>query len=180
MKSKNLIVIISSVVVLLTLFFIYPTVYKYDKINQKFPVRINRITGSTQILYMDGWQSVDKSQPSENQLKDFRNELLLIIDENNSNIKQEIIDQIKGEIVSQVQDDLYKVREDINQYKKFEIDPDNYFTIGSTQDKVKKIMGVPTGTDDYFHYWYYGNSRITFKNNKVNEYSNLDGNLRVR
>lgn len=35
--------------------FIYPTLYKYDKLDQKYPVKINRITGKTNVLGLKGW-----------------------------------------------------------------------------------------------------------------------------
>ncbi|MBY9081548.1 hypothetical protein KIH86_26130 [Paenibacillus sp. HN-1] len=34
---------------------IYPGLYKYDKLEGKYPVRMNRITGETKILREDGW-----------------------------------------------------------------------------------------------------------------------------
>ncbi|AET60284.1 hypothetical protein HPL003_17700 [Paenibacillus terrae HPL-003] len=37
--------------------FIYPTLYKYDKLDQKYPVMINRLTGEAKILTQDGWQN---------------------------------------------------------------------------------------------------------------------------
>ena len=45
------------IVVIIVLFglFAYPTLYKYDKLDQKYPVRINRITGKTEVLTLRGW-----------------------------------------------------------------------------------------------------------------------------
>lgn len=58
--------------------------------------------------------------------------------------------------------------------------------IGSTIEEVKKVMGEPTSVKDYGTYggivWSYGNSgeaTITFKNNKVSEYNNYGGILKI-
>ncbi|MNM10067.1 hypothetical protein D3C81_201860 [compost metagenome] len=37
---------------------IYPGLYKYDKLEGKYPVRMNRITGETKILREGGWVKV--------------------------------------------------------------------------------------------------------------------------
>lgn len=55
------------------------------------------------------------------------------------------------------------------------------FTLGSTMNHVIELMGNPTRIS-YFGkdtYWYYKNSRITFKNNMVSEWSNSSKNLKV-
>lgn len=57
------------------------------------------------------------------------------------------------------------------------------FKIGSTKEEVRNIMGIPTALyeNDYFNEstWYYGRSRIVFKNGRVREYSNA-GNLKIK
>ena len=59
----------------------------------------------------------------------------------------------------------------------------DYFTIGSTEDEVIQVMGDPTAYIDFGHkdkQFRYGESRVTFKNGKVESYHNVEGNLRVR
>jgi outer membrane protein assembly factor BamE (lipoprotein component of BamABCDE complex) len=55
------------------------------------------------------------------------------------------------------------------------------FTMGSTPSEVAAVMGTPTSVYDfgYRQTWYYGFSRVTFKNGAVSEWSNIAGNLRV-
>lgn len=58
---------------------------------------------------------------------------------------------------------------------------DNCFTLGSTQDEVKEIMGTPDQIHDYSYFtvWYYKTSTVTFNDNgKVEEWSD-DGDLKV-
>lgn len=55
-------VVLSGLLMATTLFgmFVWPTRYRYDKMNVQanavVPVRIDRITGKTEILYPSGWQ----------------------------------------------------------------------------------------------------------------------------
>lgn len=41
--------------------FIWPGMYEYDKMDQKWPVRINRLTGETEVLIPDGWVPLGKA-----------------------------------------------------------------------------------------------------------------------
>jgi hypothetical protein len=58
-----------------------------------------------------------------------------------------------------------------------------YFTIGSTEEEVLDVMGDPTSLHDISSetkVYYYGGSRIEFRNGRVQSYSNGDNNLKVR
>jgi hypothetical protein len=58
MREKNAIIIcalICATMVICGVLF-WPTLYRYDKIGGKSPVRINRLTGHTEILYASGWE----------------------------------------------------------------------------------------------------------------------------
>lgn len=58
MKSKIISFVMAILFIIVFGIFIYPGIYKYDKLNQNIPVKINRFTGSTQILTVNGWKSV--------------------------------------------------------------------------------------------------------------------------
>ena len=182
--------LLSGVMVLLSVIFfgifIYPGIYKYDKLAQNYPVKINKITGTTQILRGDGWQTIEDRKetlietPKESEMQALRNELYSALQKDRESVKNDIINEIKNDIISKVQVELNAVKDEITEYKKFETDPDNYFTIGSTKDEVKKIMGSPTSIDKLMNeVWWYDVSYITFENGKVSAYSN-NGNLRVK
>jgi curved DNA-binding protein CbpA len=57
------------------------------------------------------------------------------------------------------------------------------FTLGSSKKEVLKVQGNPTSIHKYEfsgeEVWYYGTSSITFKKEKVSEYSNSSENLNV-
>lgn len=187
---KNKIGFYVSIIVVIFLFGIlfYPTLYRYDKLDQRYPVKINRITGKTEVLTDKGWNLVENI--TEDKMASLRTELMNKLDADRKGLKDEISEQvtttIKDDILSKVKDDLNKTNTEITQYKKFELDPTNYFTIGSTMEDVKKIMGVPTSSGETYlisgkyMQWTYGSSTVIFSNNKVKEYTNLGENLRVR
>jgi len=58
------------------------------------------------------------------------------------------------------------------------------FSIGSNKQDVLNIQGNPTSTMKLEalnkEIWSYGNSRVTFSNGKVSEYSDFDNNLKVQ
>ena len=109
-----------------------------------------------------------------------RNELYSALQKDRESVKNDIISEIKNDIISEIQVELNAINDEITEYKKFETDPNNYFTIGSTMDEVKSIMGSPTSIQKLLNeIWFYDVSYITFKNGKVSEYSN-NGELRVK
>lgn len=56
-----------------------------------------------------------------------------------------------------------------------------YFTIGSTKDQVKLVMGKPSSINDYtfFETWNYGINTIEFTDGKVSGYHDYDKVLKV-
>lgn len=161
--------------------FIYPGVYKFDKFDQKNPVKINRITGHTQVLIGDSWLTVsDSDETKQDEVEILKAELA----KNRDELKKEIINEIREDVINEVKNDLDAVKSEVTAYQKFETDPSNYFSIGSTMEEVKNIMGTPSSTRKmpYFNEetWTYNMSSITFKNGKVSEYRNSGNNLRVK
>jgi hypothetical protein len=62
MKTNKLMIFISIVLVLMIV-FVYPTPFYYThiKINDfELPVKINRLTGSSQMLDQSGWSKMEK------------------------------------------------------------------------------------------------------------------------
>lgn len=110
--------------------FIYPTLYKFDKLDQKTPVKINRLTGETEILTSTGWKSLEVSQT---ELESINQALLEKQSNFEKNLKQNIIAEIENNLKSE-----------LDNYKKAQLDPNNYFTIGSTPEEVRRVMGTPT------------------------------------
>lgn len=191
--------------------FVYPTTYIYDKLEQKYPVKINRFTGNASILTQEGWIYVENvSEISSDSLRkelnkgiqENKEELKTLINIDREELKVEIVkelteklqieindtkvktEEIKKDLYIEVGSELEKVYNELASYQKFQTDPDNYFTIGDTKEKVKSIMGVPDKISDYemigTSTWNYDFSSIEFKGNIVSSYSNLSGNLRVK
>lgn len=68
MKNRLVSFLMSGILIVLFGIFIYPGVYKYDKLNQNLPVKINRFTGSTQVLSTAGWKSLDSTKTSNSEV----------------------------------------------------------------------------------------------------------------
>ena len=60
--------------------------------------------------------------------------------------------------------------------------PKDYFTLGSTMDEVASLMGTPQTVNNLYNevWWYYGYSKVTFKQGRVTEWDNNANNLKVR
>jgi outer membrane protein assembly factor BamE (lipoprotein component of BamABCDE complex) len=58
----------------------------------------------------------------------------------------------------------------------------DFFTVGSDMDEVASIMGTPVTIMHFLDdtWWYYGTSRIVFRNGRVIEWDNSENNLKVR
>jgi hypothetical protein len=62
MNKKHVLVVI---VIIVFGIFVWPGIYQYDKMNQKWPVRINRFTGTTEVLGQNGWSKIGGGTLSE-------------------------------------------------------------------------------------------------------------------
>lgn len=73
-KRGAILVCLGIGIVICFLLTVWPTIYRYDHINTRgsvSPVRVNRLTGKTEILYPIGWQEAAKapaSSPTRDQL----------------------------------------------------------------------------------------------------------------
>jgi hypothetical protein len=60
--------------------------------------------------------------------------------------------------------------------------PKDYFTLSSTMDEVASLMGTPSSVSNFLNdvWWYYGYSRVVFRQGRVIEWDNISNNLKVR
>lgn len=65
MYKKVILYVVSIISVTLILLFVYPTMYRYDKLDQKWPVKIHRVTGETQVLTNNGWTELGNIQEAK-------------------------------------------------------------------------------------------------------------------
>ncbi|GAA0382715.1 hypothetical protein [Paenibacillus motobuensis] len=173
--------------------FIYPGLYKYDKFNQKTLVKINRITGNTQILYADGWRTVNNNAQVDNAEKSNK-DVDAIIDEKIEKLKEEMLNAIKSELQLANQDnitndDYGEINFDSirNRNKNADVvsspnESSDFFEKGDSPDRVQEVMGTPDGIigGELHEIWKYGNSSVTFSNGTVNGWSNRDNNLKLK
>lgn len=176
-----------TVIVLLISTFIYPTIYRYDKYDQKIPVRINRITGKTEMLNYDGWLVVGIKKESK-ELETSVTTTPMPTTEPDATYNGETFKQYYDRVIKEMPGDTAPKKNTL--YYRWErvrlglddnlVDPKNYFTIGSTKEDVKKVMGPPDSINNYFDRWDYGSSTVTFENGKVKEYGDSLNKLLVR
>lgn len=176
------------IVAVLILSFVYPTIYRYDKYDQKIPVRINRITGKAEMLFLNGWAAATSTptpQTTEKPLKTASpspspTPIPIYNGETFSQYYDRVIKEIPGDSAPSRNTLFFRwERARLGLLDKL-MDPKDYFTIGSTKEDVKKVMGPPTSIDSYFDTWYYDTSTITFSNGKVKEYHDSLNKLLVR
>ncbi|MBK9336399.1 MAG: hypothetical protein IPM98_07340 [Lewinellaceae bacterium] len=77
----------------------------------------------------------------------------------------------------------YNLTDSVNNDRQKSHSSKKYFTIGSTEDEVIKIMGDPTSymvTAPEARKFYYGLSAVYFYQGKVISYDNLEDNLKVK
>jgi hypothetical protein len=184
LKINRLIYLVAPVSIILFGLFIYPTVYEFDKLDQKYPVKINRLTGNASILTGNGWVSSSDYDKANETMLEYKREIEEKISNQSDEISKSIIAEITDDIIFDVESQLDIVKSEIEEYKNFETDPDNYFTTGDTADTVRGIMGVPSSIikSDYFNKetWFYGISTVSFENGKVKEWSNTSGVLKIK
>lgn len=82
------------------------------------------------------------------------------------------------ESTEEISDILAEVQ-NIDTFTSFNV-PSGTFSLGSTQEEVKSIMGVPTSISSYDNSWGYKFSTVFFNsNNQVIGWSDISNNLRV-
>ncbi|SFE75241.1 DnaJ domain-containing protein [Alteribacillus iranensis] len=55
----------------------------------------------------------------------------------------------------------------------------DFFTLGSTEEHVKTVMGAPSGINNHTGNWRYEYSIVRFKNGKVSGWTDISDNLKV-
>lgn len=178
------------IIAVLIIVFIYPTLYQYDKFDQKIPVRINRVTGSASLLYPTGWEPAESTEPSTptlptvTEMDQFKKEMDNRFNNLKQSIEKDMADKLSAQVVASIKSDIDKAKKEIQDYKTAQLDPNNSFGVGSTKEEVKRIMGIPDSTfiNDPGNYeeWSYGLSSVKFVNGKVTEWRNTTKNLKLK
>lgn len=175
-------------VLVVVITFIYPTIYRYDKYDQRIPVRINRITGHTEMLNYNGWFEaapdintkineaiIESPSPSPTAEPDatYNGETFNQFYERS--LKENTMDTMipKNHLYYAFE----RARLGINNKL---VELRDYFSIGSTKEDVKKVMGLPESINKELDQWGYGAATVTFKNGKVIEFHDTLNILYVR
>ncbi|NGM81311.1 hypothetical protein G5B47_02665 [Paenibacillus sp. 7124] len=177
--------------------FIYPGMYKYDKLNQKYPVMINRITGETKVLKGNTWETVGNADAQLSKFEEYKQQVYTRLETQNDDIKNSILSDIKDELEKAKDDVISEARNVVDEGHKYDDlrasvnssytnSAEEYagetFGEGDTEATVKEIMGTPDTISKLLdrEVWYYGASSVTFVDNKVSEWSDFGNNLHLK
>lgn len=199
-KESSKIIIRYSFVLIGVIIFglvIYPGLYKYEKLDQRFPVKINRITGDAKILTINGWQDADdydhaldlfaeyKQQvidAMEGQSESIRNNVMNSVLNELQNAKNEIVNAAPPETTQPTYADGTSVFYSANNDKsssKGEA-PAIKIGLGDSKDTIKKSMGTPDHITNGGDTWYYGSAIISFNNGVVEGWNDQLGELHLK
>ncbi|MCT2196193.1 hypothetical protein M3G15_13705, partial [Paenibacillus sp. p3-SID1389] len=173
--------------------FIYPGLYKYDKLQQKYPVKINRITGETQVLFNDGWRKMDGYDGAVQAMEHYKREIEQMISDQNDRITSSVLAEVKSQLEIIKQDisnqttsetsvfENVRNRNEVSDEENTKSQGKEYFTQGDTTTRVKEVMGTPTGISGFGGYetWFYDSSMVNFEDGKVTGWHDLSNNLLV-
>jgi DnaJ-class molecular chaperone len=119
----------------------------------------------------------NESSNNDNQILDQR--LTDVINENTDlkNKNQELKDKVAG--LTADNEELRKQNVTIAANSDSVENNNGYFTIGSTKEQVRAVMGTPSSVSD--HFWMYDFSMVNFDSQgSVSGYSNTSKNLKVK
>ncbi|MCP1134383.1 hypothetical protein NKT34_13845 [Paenibacillus polysaccharolyticus] len=179
--KKYIIYLVIPLSILLFGLFVYPTLYKYDKLDQKKPVMINRITGEAKILTSEGWVESGQYESAAKEMRTYRDEINARIDS--------LSDEVRDKVLSSISDDIQALKEEATQAAVAQIEQEEIskaeikkFKKGSTMSEVEESMGTADQVSSVIpgeETWFYGGSIIYFKDGSVTGWRNLAGNLNL-
>ncbi len=145
---KNRVISFLMAVILIIVFgiFIYPGIYKYDKLRQNMPVKINRLTGDTKVLTITGWANMNT--PTLSEIQKIEENLNQKFEDYKSNLSEEIIHKFSNDAIQKINDAsnqaIYKIQkqlsdteDEINTDKKVSTDSNNFFLLDQQRMKLK-------------------------------------------
>lgn len=161
--------------------FVYPTLYKYDKLNQKEPVMINRLTGETKILTSEGWVKSGQYESAAKEMQAYKDEIMIRIDS--------LSDEVRDKVLESIGDDIQALKDEATQAAVAQIEQEELqqaeikkFKKGSTMEEVEASMGTADQVSSIIpgeETWFYEGSLVYFKDGVVSGWRNLAGNLNL-
>lgn len=178
---------------------IYPGLYKYDKLDQSLPVKINRITGETKILTLKGWQDANDYDHAVDLFAEYKQQVIDAMLGQNESIKNSVMNSVlnelenaKNEIINTSNHEepnptyadgtsvFQSVRNRDNKNDSTSEEELLRFGLGDTKETVQKSMGTPSSIINGGDTWFYGTSMVNFKGDIVEGWSDLSNNLNLK
>lgn len=179
MKKYILYLLVPVSIVLFGL-FVYPTLYKYDKLDQNKPVMINRLTGETKILTSEGWVKSGQYESAAKEMQAYKDEIMIRVDS--------LSDEVRDKVLESISNDIQALKDEATQVAVAEIEQENIqqaeikrFKKGSTMEEVEESMGTADSVSKVgpFETWNYGFSVVKFEDGKVSGWENRGNNLNL-
>jgi uncharacterized protein YoxC len=136
-KKKYILYLLIPVSVVLFGLFIYPTLYKYDKLDQSNPVMINRLTGEVKILTEQGWKSSEDYNAANDEMKSYRDEVMARIDSLSDEVRDKVLDSISEDIQALKEEATQAAMVEIEQEQK-QLEEIKKFKKGLRREKLKQ------------------------------------------
>ncbi|AIQ53806.1 hypothetical protein [Paenibacillus sp. FSL R7-0331] len=176
---------------------IYPGLYKYEKLDQSFPVKINRITGDAKILTAKGWQDAGDYDYASALFAEYKQQVIDAMDGQSEIIKNDVMNSVHNELENakneianaavpetkqptyadgtsvfySANNDKSSSRGEVAAIK---------IALGDSKDTVKKSMGTPDHITNGGDTWYYGSAIISFNNGVVEGWNDQLGELLLK
>jgi hypothetical protein len=175
--------------------FVYPGLYRYDKLVQKYPVMINRITGETKVLYGDTWSTVGDVDAQMSKFIEYKEGIEATLDIQSNKIKQDVLNEItdkleeaKNKVIAEANSAVEKqstesvfadVRnrdastntetgeEYLERRRKELAESSATFGLGDSKETVKLSMGTPSSIMNNGNTWFFKSASVNFENNLV-------------
>lgn len=179
--KKYIIYLLVPVSVVLFGLFVYPTLYKYDKLDQNKPVMINRLTGETKILTSEGWVDSGQYETASEEMRAYRDEIMVRIDSLSDEVRDKVLDSISEDIQALKEEATQAAMVEIEQEKQ-QLEEIKTFKKGSTMEEVEASMGTADQVSAIIpgeETWFYGGSLVYFKDGSVTGWRNLANNLNL-
>lgn len=180
---------------------IYPGLYKYEKLDQRFPVKINRITGDAKILTIKGWQDADDYDHALDLFNEYKQQVIDAMEGQSESIRNNVMNSVMNSVWNELQ---HAKNEMVNSATSETTQPTYadgtsvFYSanndkssskgeaaaikigLGDSKDTVKKSLGTPDHITNGGDTWYYGSAIISFNNGVVEGWNDQLGELHLK
>ncbi|AIQ48317.1 hypothetical protein R70723_22180 [Paenibacillus sp. FSL R7-0273] len=176
---------------------IYPGLYKFEKLDQSFPVKINRITGDAKILTAKGWQDAGDYDYASALFAEYKQQVIDAMDGQSEIIKNDVMNSVHNDLVK-AKNEIINTMESNTSHPTYPDGTSVFYSannhmsssksealaikigLGDSKDTVKQSLGTPDHITNGGDTWYYGSAIISFNNGVVEGWNDQLGELLLK